>query len=64
MKNLFIFLLLVAVAFFAYKAYTSGTLQRKTRAEAGGVVHGVVRSGKKVGHGASKAFDSVDFGGR
>ena len=64
MKNVVIFLLFVAVAFFAYKAYTSGVLQKKTRFEAGGVVQGVVHSGKNVGHGAEKAFKSVDFGGR
>ena len=64
MKNLLIVLLLVAVAFCAYKAYTSGTLQKKTNAEAGGVVRGIVRSGKNVGRGAEKAFRSVDFGGR
>jgi hypothetical protein len=64
MKNLFIFLLLVAVAFFVYKAYTSGVLQKKTRLEAGPMVQGVVRSGKDVGHGAEKAFRGVNFGRR
>lgn len=30
----------------------------------GDVVGGVVRSGKRVGQGASKAFGGVDFGGK
>lgn len=64
MKNIFVLLLMAAVAFCAYKAYTSGVLQKNTQARTGGVVRQVVRNGKSVGEGAGKAFRSVDFGGR
>lgn len=64
MKNVFVVLVLVAVAFFAYKAYTSGALQKKTEAQTTGVARKVVRNGQNVGKGAGKAFKSVDFGGR
>ncbi|MHC4591363.1 MAG: hypothetical protein ACYS8L_01565 [Planctomycetota bacterium] len=64
MKKLVIVAIFVLLALLLYKAYTSETVQEKKRAEVSGVVQGVVKSGKEVGRGTSKAFDAVDFGGR
>lgn len=63
MKKLVIVAIFVLLALLLYKAYTSETVHEKKRAEVSGVVQGVVKSGKGVGRGASKAFDAVDFGG-
>jgi hypothetical protein len=38
--------------------------EQPKNASPGDVIGGVLSSGKKVGRGASKAFGSVDFGGK
>ncbi|KPK62789.1 MAG: hypothetical protein AMK73_05660 [Planctomycetes bacterium SM23_32] len=64
MKKLFVIVLLIVVAFILYNIFVSGVMQQQVHVDAEGVIKGVVRSGHRVGEGAGKAFDSVDFGGR
>lgn len=64
MKKLVLIVLLGLVGVLLYKAYFSSGSQSKKKARPRGVVEKVVDSGRDVGRGAAKAFDSVDFGGK
>jgi hypothetical protein len=66
MKNVLIVIVLVLIGIVLYHAYNSGAFEPKSRrgkrVRPAGTVGNVVRSGRDVGEGASKAFRAVDFG--
>jgi hypothetical protein len=64
MKKLFFIVLLLLIGFIIYNIFVGGVMEQQVKTDAEGVVKGVVRSGRRVGEGAGKAFRSVDFGGR
>ncbi|MHC4479486.1 MAG: hypothetical protein ACYS8K_02140 [Planctomycetota bacterium] len=63
MKYVVILIVLALIALLLYKASVAEPVHRTKRMQAEGVVSNVVRSGRRVGEGAGKAFEGVDFGG-
>jgi hypothetical protein len=69
MKYVILLIILAALAAWGYKAYVGGSgaagrLQQIKQAEAQGPVSRSIKSGQRVGEGAGKAFEGVNFGGR
>ena len=70
LKNAILYILIavaVAAAYFALKdGLFEGEKDKKPKKPRSprSTVRGIVREGRKVGRGAGRSFDSMDFGGR
>ena len=64
MKNFLIVLVVLIAAVVVYKLHVGGTFEPPQVSRAKGTVKRVLDSGRDVGRSTSKAFESINVGGK